>query len=124
MTPASGKLTSAQKGQLPRNVSALRGFIGLCNLYSGYVWMFAELAEPLQEKLKLPYEHTRAGSKHPLTWTPEEEVAFERLKQALVADLELHHLDPRKPFALKTDASDYAVGAALEQFPNLDGVQS
>ena len=121
-TPAPGKLTAVQKWQLPPNVSALRGFLGLCNYYSGYVRMFAELAAPLQEKLKLPREHTRAGSKHPLTWTPEEEVAFERLKQALVADLELHHLDPRKPFALKTDASDYAVGAALEQFPNLDGV--
>jgi hypothetical protein len=39
-----------------------------------------------------------------------------------VADLQLHHIDPRKPFVLKTDASDYAVGAVLEQFPNIDGM--
>jgi hypothetical protein len=121
-TPAPGKLAAVQKWQLPQNVSSLRAFLGLCNYYSGYVRMFAEYAAPLQEKLKLPRELTRAGSKHPLTWTPEEEKAFERLKQALVADLELYHIDPAKPFVLRTDASDYAVGAVLEQFPLVEGI--
>jgi len=111
-----------QKWQLPPNVTALRGFLGLCNYYSGYVRMFAELAAPLQEKLKLPKELTKAESKHALQWVPKAVEAFEKLKHALVADLELHHIDTSKPFALKTDASDYAIGAALEQFPNIAGV--
>ena len=123
-TPAPGKLVAVQKWQLPRNVSSLRALLGLCNYYSGYVRMFAEFAAPLQEKLKLPRELTRAGSKHPLTWTPQEEKAFERLKQALVADLELHHINPAKPFVLRTDASNYAIGAVLEQFPEVNGLPS
>jgi hypothetical protein len=71
--------------------------------------------------LKLPRELTKAGSKHKLDWT-EDEAAFEKVKEALVADLQLYHINPNKPFALKTDASDYAIDAALEQFPNIDGV--
>ena len=48
-TPATGKLTAVQKWQLSPIVSALRGFLGVCNYYSGYVKMFAELAAPLQK---------------------------------------------------------------------------
>ena len=39
-----------------------------------------------------------------------------------MADLELYHIDPTKPFVLRTDASDYAVGAVLEQFPLVKGM--
>ena len=120
-TPAPGKLAAVQHWKPPPTVTALRAFLGLCNYYAAYVRMFAEFAAPLQEKLKLPRELGKAGSKHKLSWTEKELASFERLKQALVSDLELHHIDTRKPFVLKTDASQYAIGAALEQFPNIDG---
>ena len=116
--PAPGKLAAVQHWTPPPTITALRAFLGLCNYYASYVRMFAELAAPLQDKLKVPKELGKAGSKHKITWTAEELIAFERLKQALVADLELHHIDSRKPFVLRTDASQYAIGAALEQFPN------
>ena len=121
-TPAPGKLAAVQHWQVPTTVTALRAFLGLCNYYAGYVRMFADLAAPLMEKLKLTKELTKAGSKHRVEWTVEEVQAFEKLKQALVADLQLYHVEPSKPFALKTDASDYAIGAALEQFPKITGV--
>ena len=120
--PAPGKLAAVQHWAPPPTVTAMRGFLGLCNYYSHYVRMFAEYAAPLQDKLKLPRELGKAGSKHKLKWTAEDLKAFARLKEALVADLELHHIDSRKPFALRTDASQYAIGAALEQFPKIDGV--
>ena len=41
------------------------------------------------EKLKLPRELTKAGSKHRLEWTEAEVKAFEDIKQALVGDLQL-----------------------------------
>ena len=41
------------------------------------------------EKLKLPRELTKAGRKHRLNWTNVEKTAFEAVKKALVADLEL-----------------------------------
>lgn len=119
-TPAPGKLSAVQHWQPPPTITALRAFLGLCNYYASYVRMFAQLAAPLQEKLKVPRELGKAGSKHRIDWTPEELKAFDTLKQALVADLELYHIDSRKPFALRTDASQYAIGAALEQFPKHD----
>ena len=47
--------------------------------------------------------------------TPEAEDAFSRLKERLLGQLGLFLVDPDKGFVLRTDASDYAVGAVLEQ---------
>ena len=55
------------------------------------------------------------GSKKKLAWTPETEDAFSRLKERLLGQLGLFLVDPDKGFVLRTDASDYAVGAVLEQ---------
>ena len=57
----------------------------------------------------------RNGSKKKLAWTPEAEDAFSRLKEQLLGQLGLFLVDPDKGFVLRTDASDYAVGAVLEQ---------
>ena len=43
------------------------------------------------------------------------EDAFSRLKERLLGQLGLFMVDPDKGFVLRTDASDYAVGAVLEQ---------
>ena len=37
------------------------------------------------------------------------------MKQALLSAVGLHLVDPDRGFVLRTDASDYAVGAVLEQ---------
>ena len=47
---------------------------------------------------------------------PKEKEAFIALKEALLKGLELQTVQPDKPFVLRVDASDRAVGAALEQF--------
>lgn len=122
--PSSGKMAAVQFWEPPTTITALRGFLGLCNYYSGYIKMYADLAAPLQEKLKLPKEQTKAGSKTRVTWTPAELEAFKRLKAALTENLELQHLDTSKPFILRTDASDFAIGAALEQFTEISGQPS
>ena len=55
------------------------------------------------------------GAKKKLAWTPDAEDAFSRLKEGLLGQLGLFLKDPDKGFVLRTDASDYAVGAVLEQ---------
>ena len=57
----------------------------------------------------------RKGGKKKLAWTPEAEDAFNRLKERLLGQLGLFLVDLDKGFVLRTDASDYAVGAVLEQ---------
>ena len=85
--------------------------------------MFAELAARPEDELKLSRHLTKAGSKHPIEWSESEAMAIENLKEAVVANLELYHINPSKPFVIRTDASEYAIGADFEQFPNLDGLR-
>jgi hypothetical protein len=115
--PSPGKLLSVQKFDIPKTITALRGFLGLTNYYSEYVRGYADLAAPLMEKLKVPRAEGKKGSKKKIDWSKDEEQAFEKLKAALCEglNLSLQHLDPDRPFILRTDASDRAVGAVLEQ---------
>ena len=65
--------------------------------------------------LKGNREETKKGSKKALVWTAESDRAFEGMKQALLSAVGLHLVDPDRGFVLRTDASDYAIGAVLEQ---------
>jgi hypothetical protein len=100
---------------LPPTLTKLRGFLGLCNYYEEYVPGYAQLAWRLMEKLKVKGARAKAGSNLPLTWSPEDIVAFNNLKKALMLGLSLHQLTPDLPFHMRTDASDTAIGAVLEQ---------
>ena len=77
--------------------------------------MYAELSGPLHKMLQVGKFDGRKGSKNKLAWTPEAEDAFSRLRERLLGQLGLFLVDPDKGFVLRTDASDYAVGAVLEQ---------
>ena len=113
--PMPGNLASLHHGEKPQTISELRSFMGFCNYYSGYVRMYAELSGPLHKMLQVGKFDGRKGSKKKLAWTPEAEDAFSRLKERLLGQLGLFLVDPNKGFVLRTDASDYAVGAVLEQ---------
>ena len=113
--PMPGKLASLHHWERPQTISELRSFMGFCNYYSGYVRMYAELSGPLHKMLQVGKFDGRKGSKKKLAWTPEAEDAFSRLKERLLGQLGLFLVDPDKGFVLRTDASDYAVGAVLEQ---------
>ena len=108
--PMPGKLASLHHWEKPQTISKLRSFMGFCN-----VQMYAELSGPLHKMLQVGKFDGRKGSKKKLTWTPEAEDAFSGLKERLLGQLWLFLVDPDKGFVLRTDASDYAVGAVLEQ---------
>ena len=61
--PCPGKLLSVQKFDIPRTITALRGFLGLTNYYAEYVRNYADLAAPLMEQLKVSREEGKKGSK-------------------------------------------------------------
>ena len=117
MKPAPGKLVALERWELPKTITALRGFLGFCNHYSSYVKKYAELAAPLDEKLKVGRQLGKKGSKAPVTWDEESKRAFEDLKKTLLGALELQVVNPDRPFILRVDSSGRAIGAALEQLP-------
>ena len=56
----------------------------------------------------------RKGSSQPFHWTPEQDPCFEDLKPQLSKPLARFPVNPDKTFVIRTDASDYAMGAVLE----------
>ena len=72
--------------------------------------------------LKGNRDETKKGSKKPIIWDDEANDAFEAMKCALLDKPKLWLINPDPGFVLRTDASDYAVGAVLEQVED-DGTQ-
>ena len=87
-------------------VSDVRRFMGLANQYRKYIPYFADLAAPLTNLMR---------QSSAFLWTPECQKAFDELKTALTSQPCLLLPDFSKPFVLTCDASDFAVGAVLEQ---------
>ena len=113
--PAPGTLRAIEKWEVPRSVSELRAFLGFTNYYAIYIQDYANLVARLQDKLKVPRDIGKKGSKHPISWEAEDQKVFEELKVRLCSKLGLQRVNPDKPFVLRVDASGYAVGACLEQ---------
>ncbi len=114
-SPAPEKLLSIQKWELPATIIELSRFLGLTNYYSCYVPNYSTFAAPLMSKLQVGRVEGKKGSVKPVEWDEDSRLAFENLKKALANGLEIFRIEPDEPFILRTDASDFALGAVLEQ---------
>jgi len=97
----------------PRNIRGVRQFLGLSNYYRKFLERYAELVHPIQ---------LLTSPKNRFEWTEQCQKAFETIKEALTSAPILIHPDLEKRFSLKTDASQYAVGAVLSQMVKLASV--
>jgi hypothetical protein len=113
--PAPGKLMAVEKWPVPKTIHELRAFLGFTNHYNVYIKEYSKLAAVLQDKLKVPRDIGKKGSRAKISWTGEDQEAFDALKASLLTELALQRVNPDKPFVLRVDASNYAVGATLEQ---------
>ncbi|OIT34346.1 putative mitochondrial protein, partial [Nicotiana attenuata] len=84
----------------PKDVHALRAFLGLCNFYRRFVKNYSLITVPLTELLK---------KVTPWDWGPRRAEAFNVLKAAMSSSPVLALPDLAKPFEVQTDASDYAL---------------
>jgi hypothetical protein len=100
------KLKAIQEWPLPWMVKDIQKFLGFCNFYRRFVKDYSHIAQPLFNLTK---------KETPWNWTTECDMAFETLRQTMITSLVLMLLDHEKPFTLITDASDYTIGAILEQ---------
>ena len=113
--PIPGKVVAIEHWENPKKMSELQAYLGFCNYYSGYIKIFAEYAGPMTTMLKGNREKNKKGSKKALGWNKESDRAFQGMKQALQSAVGLQLMDPDRGFILRTDASDYAIGAVLKQ---------
>ena len=87
--PSPGKLTALKKWMLPKTITELRSFLGLCNWYHDYVDQFANKAAPMMSLLQVNKAEGRKGSKKTIKWTDEAAKSLYEVKKALLQHLEL-----------------------------------
>jgi len=92
--------------QRPRKLSQLQTFLGMVVYFSAFIPYYASICAPLFHLL-------RKGARW--RWGAEEEYAFETAKNALRSGPVLGHPIEGLPYRLYTDASDEALGCALQQ---------
>ena len=106
LAPDADKVERVQNFTAPRNVRALRGFLGLASYYRKFIKDFSKIAAPL-------YELLRKGSTY--GWGQPQEKAFATLKNTLISAPILTYPRFDRPFILYTDASNTGLGAVLAQ---------
>ena len=109
-----------EKWPLPKDITSLHGFLGYANHFHQYIRGYAELASPLQEKLKLPRTLGKKGSKYPVLFEKSDIECFNEIKKRFCEGVRLLIPNPDKPFIIRTDASNRAVGGVIEQMCDND----
>ena len=109
---ASGRSVTHERAEAlqnwpePTNASEVRSYLGTFGFWREYIDTYAHIVAPLTPL---------TGKNAPWRWGEEQRNALRKLKAAILAAPVLMHPDQLRPFKLTTDASDYAVGASLEQ---------
>ncbi|GBG77967.1 hypothetical protein CBR_g25898 [Chara braunii] len=106
LEPEATKVDVIQSWPQPANVHELRSFLGLASYYRKFVPKFSIIAHPL----------SRLTSKNvAYAWCEKCESAFQALKEALVSHYVLRIADLNLTFVVTTDASQFGIGAVLQQ---------
>ncbi|GFW54671.1 transposon Tf2-9 polyprotein [Trichonephila clavipes] len=90
----------------PKNVKELQSFLQTCSWFRRYIQDFAKISRPLSylTKKKVKWQ-----------WGFDQQNAFQTLKNSLTTPPVLKQADGTKPYIIRTDASNYALGAVLLQ---------
>lgn len=106
--PDPNKVKAIKEFPIPRTTKEIKSFLGLLGYYRKFIPSFAQLTKPLTSCLK-------KGAKIELT--PTYVNCFRHCQNLLMNDPILQYPDFSKEFLLRTDASNFALGAVLSQGP-------
>ena len=100
------KVAAIRTWPTPKNLTELRGFLGLASFYRRPCQSFSKLAVPLTNMLK---------KDRMFEWTERSTKDFEAVKDTLSSAPLLIVPDPNLGYGMSTDAASFAIGAVLSQ---------
>lgn len=109
LKPDLSNVEAVKDFPVPRDVTAVRRFLGLAGYYRRFVPKYSQIAKPLFALLE---------TKVQFRWSPQCQEAFDTLKTYLISNPIVAFPDfdtTAEPFQLATDASDSGLGAVLSQ---------
>lgn len=109
--PLNTKVQAIKDFPKPRNVKELRRFLGMINFYRRFIPSAASIQAPLNKLLTGSVKKSQA-----IDITGDSLQSFTECKESLCNATLLAHPDLNAKLALVADASDTAMGAALQQY--------
>jgi len=109
--PTPDKVRAIRDFPKPLTIAELRRFLGLINFYHRNLRNAASIQAPLNEYLR----DSRKNDKRQIAWTQTAKEAFAKCKESLINAVMLSHPSIEAETRLISDASDFAMGAVLEQ---------
>jgi hypothetical protein len=91
---------------VPKSVKDIQKFLGLTGYYRRFIENYAKITKPLTQLLR---------KEEAFVWTDLQQQSFQELINILISDLILIHPNFNSTFYLNTDASQYVIGAVLQQ---------
>jgi hypothetical protein len=101
------KVAVIREWPVPKPVKDLQSFLGTTVYVQRFCANYAEISAPLFNLVK--------SKEKVIMWTPSAQTAFENLKEALSNTPVLAFPNFARPFRIRTDASQFAIGGVLYQ---------
>ena len=96
LKPTEDKVKAVKDCKPPQSRDEVKSFLGMIGYLSKFIPRYAVLTAPLRRL---------TGHDVPFSWGPEEDAAFQNLKDSITCDDTMSYFDPRKPIIVRTEAS-------------------
>lgn len=106
VSPDETKVMAVSRFPRPRNTRNIKEFLGLSSYYRRFIPQYSKIARNLSVLLRKDVK---------FTWGPEQEEAFQTLKEKLTTSPILQYPRFNEEFIVTCDASNYAIAGVLSQ---------
>ncbi|GFO14811.1 reverse transcriptase [Plakobranchus ocellatus] len=111
LVPVQKKMDKILQLSVPVKKKEVRSLLGLVNYYRHFIADFASISAPLSDLL-------RKGTPEKVQWTPRYDQSLAEIKRLFSSPPILIIPDMQETFIVRSDASDFGVGAVLLQDRN------
>ena len=96
LKPTQEKVVAVKECKPPGSRDEVKSFLGMIGYLAKFIPRYSVLTAPLRRL---------TSQDIPFSWGPEEDAAFQKLKDSITSDDTMAFFDPRKPIVVRTEAS-------------------